>query len=83
MSEHFTRVAENVADELERDRLVRRIQKLRADAVLDKNTIEHWNRTHPTERPMDTAFEDAMIAWCDGKGPFPTLPARQPTGSQP
>lgn len=66
------REAVNVPDLKERDRLVRRIRKMRADAVLDKNTLEYWNRRHPHERQFSTAFEDKMIAWCDGKGPMPT-----------
>jgi acyl carrier protein phosphodiesterase len=72
--EHFTREPVNVPDALARDRLVRRFAKIRADAVIDKNTIEHWNRMHPDEEPLDAAFEDSVIAWCDGKGPLPTLP---------
>lgn len=65
------REAFNVDDLKSRDKLVRRLRKLRADAVLDKNTEEHWNRTHPDERPIDTTFWDKMIAFCDGAGPMP------------
>lgn len=68
------REAVNVPDALQRDKLVRRIKRLRASVVLDVNTIEHWNRTHPNEMPVSTDFERAVIAWCDGKGPFPELP---------
>lgn len=68
------RDAVNVPDALQRDKLVRRINRLRAAVVLDKNTIEHWNRTHPDATPISTDFERAMIDWCDGKGPFPELP---------
>lgn len=66
------REAVNVADLKKRDRLIRRRRKIRADAVLEKNTIEYWNRQHPTESRISTAFEDALIAWCDGRGPMPT-----------
>lgn len=62
----------NVADALERDRLVRRLRNLRARVVLDKSDIEHWNRTHPDEKQFDTAVEDAIIACCDGQAPMPT-----------
>jgi hypothetical protein len=68
------REAVNVADLKDRDRLVRRIRSIRAGAVLDKGTNAHWNHTHPTELPLSTAFEDAVIAWCDGTGAIPTLP---------
>lgn len=66
------REAVNVADALQRDRLVRRAQKVRADAVLAKADIEHWNRTHADEKQFDTALEDAIIAYCAGAGPMPT-----------
>lgn len=65
------REAVNVDDLKQRDRLVRRLKKIRADAVLDKGTLLHWNRLHPDETQFSTAFEDAVIAWCDGKGPMP------------
>lgn len=61
----------NVPDALARDRIVRRLRKIRAAAVLDKNTIEHWNREHPNEEPLDASWCDDVIAWCDGKGPLP------------
>jgi hypothetical protein len=70
------REAVNVDDLKQRDKLVRRTRKIRADAVLDKSTCEHWNRLHPDEPPISTAFEDAVIAWCDGKGPMPQEPIR-------
>lgn len=62
----------NVDELKERDKLVRRIKRIRAGFVLDKNTYEHWNRTHPDGRPIDTSFFDKCIDWCDGKGPMPT-----------
>ena len=65
------REAVNVADLKRRDKLLLTIRKIRAAAVLDKNTIEHWNREHPTEPPLDSAWCDEVIAWCDGKGPLP------------
>lgn len=72
----FTREPVDVPDLLERDKLVHRLRKIRKEAVLDKNTFEHWNRTHPEETPLDTSFWDEVIAWCDsdGTGPFPTRP---------
>lgn len=75
MSERLEfREAVNVPDALRRDQLVRRAREIRAAVVLDKNTIEHWNAMHPHEEQIDTSFEDAVIAWCDGKGPFPAIP---------
>lgn len=70
------REAVNVPDLKMRDKLVRRIAEIRADAVLDKNTAEWFNahRLQPGEAPINTTFEDALIAWCDGKGPIPQLP---------
>lgn len=68
------REAVDVEDFMQREKLVARARKIRADAVLDKRAIEYWNRHHPDEQPISTAFEDALIAWCDGKGPMPTLP---------
>lgn len=68
------RAAVNVADELARDQLVRRRREMRAEAVVEKHTIEHWNRLHPDEEPISTAFEDSLIAWLDGRGPMPKLP---------
>ena len=62
----------NVADALARDRLVRRTKRIREEAVLDKNTIDRWNRMHPDEQPIDSGWCDEIIAWCDGKGPFPS-----------
>lgn len=55
--------------------LLQRLRNIRAGVVLDKATYEYWNRMHPDEAPISTAFEDAVIAWCDGKGPLPGLPA--------
>ena len=69
------REAINVDDLKARDRLVRKLAKLRADTILDKSTIEHWNRLHPDEL-ISTEFEDAVIAWCDGRGPMPTAADR-------
>lgn len=68
------RSAVNVPDALTQDKLIRRMRRIRAGAVLDKNTIEYWNRGHPDEKPIDTAFEDSVIAWCDGTGPLPKAP---------
>lgn len=65
------REAVNVRDLKRRDALVRKTLRIRAEAVLDKNTIEHWNRTHPTESPIDSTWCDEVIAWCDQKGPLP------------
>ena len=61
------REAFNVDDAMARDRLVRRLRKIRAGAVLDKATYEQWNREHPNEKPIDTRFWDHIIEWCDGK----------------
>lgn len=83
MSAHrYLRLAEaaNVGELKQRDRFVRRVRKIRAGVVLDKNTIEHWNRVHPNERPISTTFEDQVIAWCDGNGP---LPLRVPDEAEP
>jgi hypothetical protein len=68
------REAVNVDDLKQRDKIVRRFRKIRAEAVLDKNTYEHWNSLHPDEKPLDLAFFDEVIAWCDsgGEGPVPT-----------
>lgn len=65
------REAINVPEAIEKDRLIRLVRQIRAEAVLDKNTWEHLNATHPDWKPIDTSFEDATIAWCDGKGPLP------------
>lgn len=75
MSEAGFRLNEaiNVPGAQARDRLVRRMRALREEAVIEKNTIQYWNRTHPDEQPIDTAFEDSVIAWCDGEGPLPTM----------
>lgn len=72
MTEPFRlRQAVNVPDEIERNRLVERMRKIRADAVLDKDSAAHWNATHPNETPLDVTFWDEVIAWCDGRGPLP------------
>lgn len=68
------RPAFNVTDALQRDALVRRALKIRAEALQQKHDIEYWNKAHPNETPIDTGFEDAVIAWCDGKGPMPSAP---------
>jgi hypothetical protein len=65
------REAVNVPDLKRRDQIVRRIRKIRADAVLDKNTIEWWNEHNPNETPIDAAWCQEVIDWCDGKGPLP------------
>jgi hypothetical protein len=72
------REAVNVPEALERDRLVRRRLRGRAEVAQCKVDVEHWNRTHPNETPLDTTFEDAMIAWYDGRGPMPELPPWKP-----
>lgn len=73
MNEGFhLRPGVDVPDEIKRDRLAKRVRRLRADAVLDKNTREYWNRMHPDEEQFDTITEDAIIAWCDGRGPLPS-----------
>lgn len=76
MTDEYLRLREalNVGDVKRRDRLVRRIKKMRAEAALDRDTLLHWNRTHPEETPFDVSFEESVIAWCDGRGPFPVLP---------
>lgn len=70
------REAFNVEDLKRRDRLVRRFRKMRAEAVLEKNTLEYVNSIHPDWPPFDTKFEEAVIAWCDsgGEGPMPVPP---------
>lgn len=76
MSERLElRPAVNVPDAIARDLLVRRGHRIRAEAVQRKIDMQHWNATHPDEEPIDTSFEDAVIAWCDGKGPFPQVSA--------
>jgi len=66
------REAVNVPDEIERDRIIRRFQRTRAYAASLKADVEDWNRRNPDKKPFDTCVEDAIIAFCDGKGPFPT-----------
>ncbi len=68
------REAFNVADLKRRDRLVRQILRIRHDAVIEKNALEHWNRTHPDSEPRSTTYEESVIAWCDGTGPLPKVP---------
>ncbi|MCK9494191.1 MAG: hypothetical protein M0R75_01665 [Dehalococcoidia bacterium] len=67
----------NVAEALERDDLVSRGLAIRRRAEAMKADIEHWNRTHSDQAPLSTAFEDAIIAWCDGLGPLPEMPAAE------
>lgn len=64
------REAVNVADLKKRDAIVRRANRIRAEAALSKNTIEYYNRHHPEEVPIDSSWCDEVIAWCDGKGPL-------------
>ena len=64
----------NVPELKARDALVRRVKALRASVVLDRADLQHWNRMNPDKKPLCHAFEDAMIAWCDGLGPMPALP---------
>ena len=68
------REALNVSEFKERDELIRRARQLRDEAVLARSAADRWNRLHPDEEQVDTAFEDAVIAWCDGEGdnPFTT-----------
>lgn len=65
----------NVADFMTFDKLVRRARRIRREAVQSKRDVECWNRLHPNEPPMSTDWEDSVIAWCDGKGPNPTIPS--------
>lgn len=67
------REAVNVAELKASDRLVRRVKRIRAEAERDLNTIEFWNKHHPDE-VISADFERAVIAWCDGTGPFPATP---------
>jgi hypothetical protein len=55
----------NVRDFMEREKLVRRLRKMREEAVLDRNTILHLNRTRGWN--FSTEFEDTVIAFCDGR----------------
>jgi hypothetical protein len=64
------REAVNVDDLKQRDRIVRKRRKIRANAVLEKNTIEHINRVRGWN--LSTDFWDAVVAWCDNEGPMPT-----------
>jgi hypothetical protein len=57
--------ATSAAELHERDELVRRFRKLRADAIQARRDYEHWNRINPDLRPIDTAWEAEVIAWCD------------------
>lgn len=68
------REARNLEEFQQREALVERFRKLRAEVVLELNTIEYWNRTHPLDTPIDVSFERATLAWIDGKGPMPELP---------
>lgn len=61
----------NVSDAIERDRIIRRFRRARANAAQLKADIEAWNDANPHEKPIDTEVEDAIIAYCDGKGPWP------------
>lgn len=63
----FLREAVNVEDLKERDKLVRRLRAIRSAAIQGKADLEHWNRLHPNDTPISVAYEDAVIAWCDGK----------------
>jgi hypothetical protein len=61
----------NVPDAMKRDAIIRRFRHARSNAAQLKADIEDWNRNHPDQKPIDTALEDAIIAYCDGKGPWP------------
>lgn len=65
------REAVNVDDLKARDSIIRRIRRARKMVEQNKADIEHWNRLHPDEPPLDALFEDAILAWYDGKGPMP------------
>ena len=64
-------------EKMARERIARRLRAIRDEVVLDKNTYEHWNRTHPDEEPLDTSWCDEIIAWCDGAGPLSPFVAGQ------
>jgi hypothetical protein len=51
----------DVADELRRDRLVKKIRRVVKEIQLDLNTIAHWNRIHPEEAPLDYPDEDGAL----------------------
>lgn len=72
------REARNVEEFKQREALVKRMRKLRAEVVLEIHTIEYWNRTHPDEPSFDVSYYRAVLAWIDGKGPMPAPP---PDGS--
>lgn len=67
------REAVNVPDLKKRDAIVRRIKRIRAEAELERNTIDWYNRNRlPVgEQPLDSSWCDEVIAWCDGNGPLP------------
>ena len=74
------REAVNVLDAMKRDRIVRRLRKIRREAVQSRVDIEYWNAVHPDEPPIATTFEDQVIAWYDGTGPLPWPPGYIPMG---
>ena len=57
----------NVNDLPDSQRNPGRVKVLRAMAAHDQAQIERWNASHP-EDLVSSAFEDAVIAWCDGTG---------------
>lgn len=74
IKELLEKEAVNVVRFKQREKLLARLRKLRAAVVLDINTIEYWNKTHPEEIPISTDFEYAVLAFYDGKGPMPMVP---------
>ena len=62
------REAVSVPDALMRDDLVRAIRRHREHAVQIRADAIAWNAAHPNEEPITHFTEDAVIAWCDGKG---------------
>lgn len=68
MNRLVLREAFNVDDLKQRDAIVRRGRVIRQMAAHDKAQIDRWNAAHPSETPISTEFEDAVIAWGDGTG---------------
>ena len=67
------RPATTVAEFLAREEVVTRLRAMRERVELDLNTIRYWNLQHP-DQPIDPSFEEAMLAYLDGRGPMPSLP---------
>jgi len=64
------REAYNVADALERDGLVRRLRRLRADMLSNRRFIMAWNAANPDQPPISTEVEDAVLGYLDGARTF-------------